>query len=80
MEYCKAEIYEMISSVLNVDNEIIANMDENDDFSIHGMDSTSAIQLIIKIEGKYDFEFKDEDLFIDKFNTLKKLLDLLTVY
>ena len=80
MEYCKAEIYEMISNVLNVDNEIIANMDENDDFAIHGMDSSSAIQLIIKIEGKYDFEFKDEDLFIDKFNTLKKLLDLLTVY
>lgn len=74
------DIYEMMSSILGVDVGVIKSIDENEDFSVHGMTSISAIQLVVMLEEKYEFEFKDEDLLLDKFNTYKKLFSLLASY
>ena len=80
MQICKEDIYGMIARILEVNIEIIKNMNEDDDFAIHGMTSISAIQLVVELEGEYDFEFPDEDLLIDKFNTPNKLFALLEGY
>ncbi|MCL2592687.1 MAG: acyl carrier protein [Defluviitaleaceae bacterium] len=60
--------------------EFVKNIDENEDFAIYGMSSISAIQLVVMLEEEYEFEFNDEDLLIDKFNTYKKLFSLLESY
>jgi acyl carrier protein len=73
-------IYEMISSILGIDIDLVKGFNENADFAVHGMTSISAIQLVAMLEEKYDFEFRDEDLLIDRFNTFNKLFSLLESY
>jgi acyl carrier protein len=80
MEYNKKEVYRIIAEILKVDIELIENMDEDEDFVIHGMNSISAIRIIVKLEETYDFELKDEDLLIDKFNTTNKMFKMLDSY
>ncbi|MCL2261931.1 MAG: acyl carrier protein [Defluviitaleaceae bacterium] len=80
MEYNKKEIFEIIAETLKVDIELIENMDEDEDFTIHGMNSISAIRIIVKLEETYDFELNDEDLLIDRFNTPKKIFAMLDSY
>jgi len=80
MKINQNDIYKMISSVLNNSIDIVRGMNENDDFAIYGMTSISAIQLVVMLEEKYNFEFRDEDLLIDKFNTFNKLFSLLESY
>ena len=80
MTICKKDIYEIIAKLLNVDDEMIKNIKEDDDLMLHGMTSISCIQLLVNIEEKYGINFKDEDLLIQKFNTLKKLFTLLETY
>lgn len=80
MKFNKDDVYEMLASLLEVDVDLVKNINEDEDFQVHGMNSISAIQLVVMLEGKYDFEFRDEDLLINKFNTYKKLYDLLESY
>ena len=80
MKVDKEDIYIIISNTLEIDLEIIKYINENNEFEIYGMTSVSAMQLLINLEEKYNFEFKDEDLLINKFNTLKKLFCLLENY
>ena len=75
----REEICQIISSILGIDVELIRAMNE-EDFTTYGMTSIDAIQLVVVLEEKYKFEFKDEDLLFDKFNTLNKLLRLLERY
>ena len=80
MEYNKNKVYGIIAEVLKVDIELIENMGEDEDFVIHGMNSISAIRIIVKLEETYDFELKDEDLLIVRFNTPSKLFKMLGGY
>lgn len=50
--------------------EEIAN---DDDLTKLGMNSISAIELVVEVEDKYDFEFNDEDLLVDNFKTIERL-------
>ena len=49
---------------------------DDSEFENYGLDSISAISLIIDIETLFGFEFDDDDLIFSKFNTLEKLLDI----
>jgi acyl carrier protein len=80
MKICKDDVYNMISSLLNVDVEYVKNIKEDEDLMTHGMTSISCIQLIVMLEEKYDFDLKDEDLLIEKLNTFTKLFALLDRY
>lgn len=51
------------------------SIDYDSDLTLYGMDSISAIQLIVAIEVKYDYEFPVEDLDIEKVNSIKKVID-----
>jgi len=74
------DIYEMLSTILNITLDEIKVIDENDEFSNYGMTSINAIQLVVMLEQKYDIEFLDDDLLLEKFNTMKKLCLLLEGY
>lgn len=80
MKIIEEDIYQILSSILDVEIDFIKNMNKDEDLATHGMTSISAIQLVVMLEETYEFEFKDEDLLIDRFNTLNKLFGLLASY
>ena len=80
MEFFKDDIYQILADVLVADFELIKHMNEKDDLVIYGLDSVSSIQLIVKLEDKYEIEFQDVDLSIERINTLDKLFCLLQRY
>ena len=80
MEFFKDDIYQILADVLVADFELIKHMNEKDDLVIYGLDSVSSIQLIVKLEDKYEIEFQDIDLSIERINTLDKLFCLLQRY
>ena len=80
MKIIEEDIYQMLSSILDIEIDLIKNMKQDEDLAIHGMTSISAIQLVVMLEETYKFEFKDEDLPMDRFNTLDKLFCLLAGY
>lgn len=80
MKICKDDIYKLLSNVLEIDVENVKNIKEDEDLMIHGMTSISCIQLVVMLEEKYNFDFKDEDLLVEKLNTFTKLFDLLETY
>ena len=80
MEICKDDIYEMISGILEIDADLVKDIGEDEDFSNVGMTSISFIQLVVILEEKYNFEFKDDDLLFNEFNTFSKLFRLLDTY
>lgn len=80
MSVCKENVYQVISDVLGYDIQVVRKMSEEDDLAVYGMDSVSAVQLIVKLEEVYDVEFQDDDMYIGKINTLGKIFDLLEKY
>ena len=46
----------------------------------YGMDSVSLIRLIVTLEEKYNIEFQENDMYIEKMNTINKLIGLLKIY
>lgn len=80
MKVCKEDVYQVISDVLNIDTEFIRHMNEAEDLVVFGMDSVSVVQLVVNLEEKYEIEFQDEDMSIERLNTLNKLFSLLERY
>lgn len=80
MRVCKEDVYSLVASLLECDEEQVKNIKMDEDLMIYGMTSVSCIQLVVKLEEKYDFCFKDEDLLIEKLNTFDKLFTLLDSY
>ncbi|WP_225999275.1 acyl carrier protein [Paenibacillus sp. BJ-4] len=80
MKISKTDIHEMIASLLNVDVEYVENIKEDEDLMMYGMTSISCIKLVVMLEEKYNFDLKDEDLLIGKYNTFNKLFALLDNY
>lgn len=76
----RTHVYEMLSSILDIDTELVKEINEHEDLGVYGMTSLSAIQLVVMLEDKYEFEFRDEDLLVDRVNTFNKLFSLLESY
>lgn len=80
MIICKEDVYRVLSDVLGCDIQFIQQMNEEDDLAVCGMDSVSAVQLIVKLEEVYEIEFQDVDMYIERINTLGKIFELLEKY
>lgn len=80
MKICKDDIYKMISGLLEIDAENVESIKEYEDLMTHGMTSILCIQLVVMLEEKYHFDFRDEDLLVEKLNTFSKLFALLEGY
>ena len=64
------------NKVLGIVAELLkreAKIAEHDDLLLLGLDSISAIKIIVYIEGEFGFEVNDEDLLIENFNTIYKI-------
>jgi acyl carrier protein len=80
MIYNNNEIAEILSNILNMDVSEINRIDQDANLYQYGLVSINAIKLVSMLEEKYNFEFQDEDLLFDKFNTLNKIHVLLDNY
>ena len=69
-----SKVKELVSEVLELESSI-EEIKEDDMLSTYGLSSFTAIQLIVLIENEYDFEFLDEDLVFENFESVNKLVD-----
>jgi acyl carrier protein len=76
----KDAVYKMLANILNVEVKYVEKIKEDEDLMMHGMTSISCIKLVVMLEEMYHFDFKDEDLVFEKFNTFNKLSALLDSY
>ena len=68
----KEKILSIVNAVL--ENEKDMDIDDNVDLSELGMTSISMISLVIQIEEELGIEFNDDDLVLDNFDTIKKIV------
>jgi len=74
----KENVYEILSSVLGDDVELVKNMDGNADLVSMGMDSIKFVSIVIALEEVFEIEYPDEFLLINHSNTLNKLISIVT--
>lgn len=80
MAYNIKSAMEILSEILKKEEQEMELIDSNSNLETYGLESIEAIKLVVSLEEAYDFEFRDEDLIFDKFNTINKLLNLLDGY
>ena len=66
----KEIIKNVIRDVLELDAELV---NEDIDLSELGLTSFSLIEIIVRIEDELDVELDDDDLLLDRLNTLSKI-------
>jgi acyl carrier protein len=72
----KEIIRSKLNSIINkkiVLSKPLEEIGESEDLTEYGLNSISAIRLIIAIEEEFGFKVNDEDLTIDKFNTISNI-------
>lgn len=70
MEYTK--IITMIAETLEIKED---ELNCEADLREMGIDSISFIRIVIALENNLDFEFDDENLTVERFNTLQDLIN-----
>lgn len=73
------EIIEIVKELLECNND---ELDYNFDFplSLIGMNSIRAIELIVKLEEKYNIEIDDQDLLLYNVSTINAIVVMLNKY
>jgi len=76
----KENIIKMLPVALKRDESVLSLVKDNTDLREYGLDSISSIELIVMIEDEFNISVEDDDLLIDNFNTLEKIMLLLEKY
>jgi acyl carrier protein len=74
----KRDVEVKIREIIDKNCELTKRIQEiriDDELQNYGMDSLSVIRVIVEIEEDFEFEFNDEDLVIDNFKSVDKLVD-----
>lgn len=74
---CK-RILEILKEIEVINKEEIGL--EEDLVGNHLIDSIKYIELIVKLEEEYEFEFADEDLLVENFKTIKAIAEKVEAY
>ncbi len=74
MNEVEMKVRNIIKENLELLNDVFT-IGKDEDLSVYGMDSVSAIKVIVAIEQEFEFEFNDEDLGVDSVRTVQKNLD-----
>lgn len=53
-------------------------VNDDDDLLLFGLDSMGAVSLMVQIEDEYNIEIPDEDIDINKFNTINKIIEFIS--
>lgn len=76
----KNKIIAMIRTVLGIDDNMSNEEIEKSDLLVLGIDSISAIQLIIMLESELSIEFEDTDLNLSTVKTVDSIMTTLSKY
>jgi acyl carrier protein len=74
------DIIKMLPKALNREESEFTQITDGSDLREHGLDSISSIELIVMLEDHYNISVDDDDLLIDNFNTVEKLVKLMEKY
>ena len=80
MSIDRQQTIKILSETMNVDINEITNAKEEDDLRDWGLDSLNSIDVIVALESEFDIAIEDEDLLIDNFNTIEKIIKLVKKY
>ncbi|WP_036709746.1 phosphopantetheine-binding protein [Paenibacillus pinihumi] len=72
---------ELVIGIVSLVEEVLETKliaDLNADLTLFGLDSIKTIKLVVKIEEHYQIEFLDEELLIEYFSSVNKILELLS--
>ena len=73
----KNEVEIKVKEIMIEDNEVLNDIEEIDGestFDSLGLNSIMFIKKIVAIESEFDFELEDEELNMEKFNTINELI------
>jgi len=71
------KIREFISELIKLEQNAMNSIDSDADLIEFGLDSLNSIELIVRLEDEFNIEIDDNDLFIDKINTINKLINII---
>ncbi len=74
------KIKEIVCNELEIQEELIAGLNESVDLSEYGLDSITSIDVVVAIENEYEITVADTDLLIENLNSIKKLTNLANKY
>mgnify|MGYP004480797763 CR=1 FL=1 len=76
----RMSIVELVAQVLKIDSEEVLKFDDEKSLKEFGVTSLKAMELIVLIETKLGVELDDEDLELEKIDTIKELCVLYNKY
>lgn len=80
IEACYENIIELLSSILKVSKDDLAEFKIDGDLGLIGLDSKKVIQLIVKLEEDYNITFDEKDLLYRNVNTIDRITKTLLKY
>lgn len=72
----RENILKLLISALKRDESEFSNISDDTDLREHGLDSITSIETIVLLEETFDISVDDDDLYIENFNTLGKIIEL----
>lgn len=72
----RENILKLLVSALKRDESEFSNISDDTDLREHGLDSITSIETIVLLEETFDISVDDDDLYIENFNTLGKIIEL----
>jgi acyl carrier protein len=76
----KENIIKILSEILKINEEELANIDDEYSLTLFSLNSIRSIELIMRLEEELNIEVGDEDLSIDKVDTISKIISLSNKY
>jgi acyl carrier protein len=74
------KLRKIISENTFIDLQVLESLGADDLLTQIGLDSINIIYVIGEIEEQFEFNFTDEDLLLEKFETFNKIMDLIKKY
>lgn len=76
----KELIIKIISQSLGLSDKESKNLLDNTDLLEYGLDSLTAIEIVVNLENKFTIIIDDNDLLIENMNSIEKIVGLIERY
>ena len=76
----EGEIKQILSEVSEIKHEGIEDLNPGDDLREIGLNSLTSVELVVKLEEKFNITIGDDDLLLESVNTIEKIIQLLGKY
>lgn len=73
-------IRKILAEVLEENKKEISRISLTDDLTEHGLDSISAINMIVQLEEKFGIEIIEDDLLVENVSTIEKIINVINKY